>query len=135
MLNMPTVMEAAFNLFKSFASDKMKERLHAYPAGSGNVQNTLIEALGPEVLPKELGGTNGTMQDHIGNTKRNKNPSWSIMYKILVPDYTVKIFEERRQWFKEQTKFKAAEAKRPGKAKTYEDIFGMEGSFRKLTVD
>ena len=58
-----------------------------------------------------------------------------FIFYLLTADYTVKIFEDNRQWFADVCKYKAEERKRPGKAKTYSDIFGMEGSFRKLNVD
>jgi len=38
-------------------------------------------------------------------------------------------------WFKEQELFKADESKRPGKPKTHDDLFGLEGSFRQLIID
>lgn len=40
-----------------------------------------------------------------------------------------------KDWFLEQEKLKADESKRPGKPKTYGDLFGMEGSFKQLTID
>jgi len=113
MVNLPPAMEAVFTLYKSFANEKMQSRMNAHPKSDG--YEALIGSLGKEVLPKEYGGTNGTLQDHI--------------------EYTVKIFEDNRQWFADVCKYKAEERKRPGKAKTYSDIFGMEGSFRKLNVD
>lgn len=50
-------------------------------------------------------------------------------------DYTLKIFQDNAAWFSDVCKYKADEKKRPGNPKTYETIFGMEGSFRKLNVD
>lgn len=38
-------------------------------------------------------------------------------------------------WFKEQEKSKANEALRPGAPKTADELFGMDGTFRKLTID
>lgn len=40
-----------------------------------------------------------------------------------------------RDWFKEQETVKANESKRPGKPKTHDDLFGLEGSFRQLVID
>lgn len=42
---------------------------------------------------------------------------------------------EYAPWFKEQDLSKANEALRPGSPKTADDLFGMDGTFRKLTID
>ena len=67
MINMPPPMEAVFTLYKSFANEKMQKRMRAHLKGEG--YSALIESLGKEVLPVEYGGTNGTLQEHIGNFK------------------------------------------------------------------
>ena len=43
--------------------------------------------------------------------------------------------EKDNSWITKQYKYKSNEKKRPGKEKLYSDIFGMEGSFRQLSVD
>lgn len=42
---------------------------------------------------------------------------------------------EYAPWFKEQDASKANEALRPGAPKTADDLFGMDGTFRKLSID
>lgn len=43
--------------------------------------------------------------------------------------------EDHAEWFKEDSKYVSNESKRIGKPKTANDVFGIEGSFRKLNVD
>jgi hypothetical protein len=62
-LNLPSIMEGIFGIMKSFSKDKMKERLFVHKKGD---LSALHEAVGTEVLPEEFGGTNGTIEDHIG---------------------------------------------------------------------
>lgn len=42
---------------------------------------------------------------------------------------------EYTPWFKEQENSKANEALRPGGARATDDLFGMDGTFRQLTID
>lgn len=65
-LNMPGLMEGIFSMMKSFSKEKMRDRLIVHPKGDLSM---LHEAVGTEILPKEFGGTNGTLQDHIGKTR------------------------------------------------------------------
>ena len=65
---MPSFVESIFNLIKSFAKDKMKERFHVHQAGE---LEAIQEDIGKDVLPEEYGGNNGTIQDHLGNVIDN----------------------------------------------------------------
>jgi hypothetical protein len=47
----------------------------------------------------------------------------------------LKKLESYKDWFIEQEKLKSDESRRIGKAVTSSDLFGFEGSFRKLNVD
>ncbi|PSN30162.1 hypothetical protein C0J52_27760 [Blattella germanica] len=77
--------------------------------------DSVLEQVPKRVLPQEYGGDAGPLDK-------------------ITADWKKKV-EGYRTWFKEQEKYRSDEKKRPGKAKTQEDLFGLEGSFRQLNVD
>ncbi|KAH9631383.1 hypothetical protein HF086_012171 [Spodoptera exigua] len=75
----------------------------------------LHEYVPKELLPTEYGGT-GSPLEEINN-------AW------------IKKLEEYKDWFKAQESLKANEALRPGKPTNYDELFGIDGSFRQLAID
>lgn len=47
----------------------------------------------------------------------------------------MKKLEEYKDWFAESETIKANEALRPGKPTNYDELFGIDGSFRQLVID
>lgn len=76
---------------------------------------TLYDYVEKDLLPEEYGGKAGKLQD--------------------IHDAWVKKLEEYGPWFKEQENIKADESKRPGKQINYDDLFGLDGSFKQLSID
>jgi len=111
-INMPSVMESFFKMAQGFQKEKMRERNHVHPVGD---YSKMQEDLGLEVLPTEYGGTNVSMSE--------------------LRDYWIDQMDKNRDWLMEQSKYKTDEKKRPGKPKSHADVFGIEGSFRKLEID
>lgn len=54
---------------------------------------------------------------------------------VSLPDAWVKKLEEYKDWFAEQENLKANETLRPGKPTNYDELFGIDGSFRQLVID
>ena len=75
----------------------------------------LCKVIPKEVLPEEYGGQGGKIE-HIAAHWKSK-------------------IESYRDWFIEDEKYRTDENKRPGKPRTSESVFGLEGSFRQLAVD
>lgn len=111
LINVPAFAEMLVNLIKSVLKEKIASRIHVHSKGF----SSLHERVSTEILPTEYGGQSGPIMEH-----------WSAWVKKL---------ESYRDWFVEQEKFKSDESKRIGKTVTSSDLFGFEGSFRKLNVD
>ncbi|KAK7861949.1 hypothetical protein R5R35_006319 [Gryllus longicercus] len=109
-LHMKSIFESIFNLFKTFMKEKLRNRVHVH-----SDLNTFYQSVPKEILPKEYGGNAGTIKE-ISEEWQKKLEAW-------------------RQYFAEDDQFCAVESKRPGRPKTHQDLFGLEGSFRPLAVD
>ncbi|CAL4095895.1 unnamed protein product [Meganyctiphanes norvegica] len=110
-INTPAAFDTVFSIFKSFMKEKMKKRIHIH----GSDLESLHKQIPKDILPKEYGGTNGTVEE--------------------ITKYWLEKVDAKRDWLLEDEKYKVDESKRPGKPKTTSDLFGIEGSFRKLNVD
>jgi len=113
VLNLPPVMEKLHEMASSFQKKKMKDRQKIHPKGDFS---GLHADVGIEVLPKEYGGTNDSIEDHVKYWRQEA--------------------ENARDYLMLQSSYMTDESRRPGgKPKGYADIFGIEGSFRKLEID
>lgn len=66
---------------------------------------------------------------------RNVETLQKTVIQIIIVEKWIKILEDHTPWFKEQENIKADESKRPGKPTNYDDLFGVDGSFRQLSID
>ena len=112
VLNLPRLMESVNNIFQRLKKQKMRDRSQTHAAGD---LKKLHEDVGRDILPVEYGGTNGTIEDLIHYWRRRAEDAKEDLIKL--------------------NNYKTNEAKRPGKPKLHADIFGIEGSFRKLEID
>ena len=93
------------------------------------------------MLPKELGGE-GMSYDELTGNKVALFHRFSMAFEFTFvcnclkwTAFWKKKAENNRQWLMEREQMKSDEKKRPGRPKTSEEMFGIEGSFRKLNVD
>lgn len=107
----PSSFETMFNLIKSFMKDKLKKRLTLH----GEDITTLYKHIPQKCLPTEYGGEAGSIDE-------------------LAAAWRIKV-ESERAWLLEDEKRRSDEKKRPGRPKTADALFGMEGSFRKMEFD
>ncbi|XKL64437.1 hypothetical protein PGB90_004523 [Kerria lacca] len=104
------LVDTIINFVKPILKEKLRERIYVHQD-----LNSLYEYVPKDILPEEYGGFAGPIADI--------NKQW--LDKMI----------NYRDWFLEEEKIKADENKRPGKPKTQDDLFGMEGSFKQLSID
>jgi len=112
ILNRPSIMDTVADMVKGLQKEKMQRRQVVHPQGD---YIGLVDDLGKEILPTEYGGTNGCLDDLTKFWKRE--------------------VEASHDWLKLQTTYKSEENLRQGRPKLHADLFGIEGSFRKLDID
>lgn len=110
-INAPSAMESFFNLFKSFMKKKLADRLHIH----GSDLTEFYKLVPRAALPREYGGDAGPIN-------------------ALTASFNAKIMSYK-DYMVEDEKYKSDEKKRIGSPKTSSDMFGMEGSFRTLSLD
>ncbi|KAJ2940271.1 hypothetical protein O0L34_g11841 [Tuta absoluta] len=110
VVNASPIIDTVVNLVKPFLKEKIKNRIFIHTD-----LESLYEHVPREMLPEEYGGNGGSLDDI--------NKAW---LKKLV---------EYKPWFEAQESIKANEALRPGKPTNYDELFGIDGSFRQLSID
>uniref|UniRef100_A0A336MFQ7 CSON014692 protein n=1 Tax=Culicoides sonorensis TaxID=179676 RepID=A0A336MFQ7_CULSO len=110
VINVSPLVDTIVNFVKPFLKEKIRERIHLHSS-----MDSLYKFVPKDMLPIEYGGQAGNIKD--------LNEQWRQKLK----DYT--------PWFKEQEASKADETLRPGGSRSADDLFGMDGTFRKLTID
>ncbi|RZC41215.1 CRAL TRIO domain containing protein [Asbolus verrucosus] len=93
-----------------FLKEKIQNRIHVHPD-----MESLHKFVPKEMLPEEYGGTGGRLE-------------------VFMEQWLEKL-REYRPWFQEQENIKADESKRPGKPTNHEELFGLDGSFKQLSID
>lgn len=131
VINVSPFVDTITNFVKPFLKEKIRQRIHLH-----STMESLYKHVPKSMLPTEYGGDAGNVAD--------LNSKWATMCVsantfsncfILFADLWRQKMAEYAPWFKEQDKSKANEALRPGSPKTADDLFGMDGTFRKLTID
>ncbi|XP_063368553.1 alpha-tocopherol transfer protein-like [Cydia amplana] len=110
IVNASPLIDKIINFVKPFLKEKIRKRIFCHTDFS-----TLYEHVPQEMLPEEYGGNGGSLADI--------NKAWHA--KLI--EYT--------PWFKAQESVKANEALRPGRPTNYDELFGIDGSFRQLSID
>jgi len=63
VINAPKFLDISFKIFKSFMSEKIKKRINIY----SHMMQSCFKDIPANILPVEYGGTDGTIQELIGN--------------------------------------------------------------------
>nr|XP_022907105.1 alpha-tocopherol transfer protein-like [Onthophagus taurus] len=109
-INIPSWIDKLMALIKPFMKKELLEVLQLH-----SDLETLYKYVPQSCLPKDYGGNAESFQE-LAKKQR----------KLLL---------ENADYFIEEEKLITDESKRPGKPKNAGDIFGVEGSFKKLNID
>ncbi|XP_014233161.1 alpha-tocopherol transfer protein-like [Trichogramma pretiosum] len=110
-INAPNFIDRIVTLVKSAIKPKLASRVHVHSSGL----DSLYEHVPKSVLPADYGGEQASMNE-LDEKWRGKLADW-------------------RDWFLKEEVLNANEDLRPGPQLDYDDLFGFQGSFRKLEVD
>ncbi|XP_015513350.1 uncharacterized protein LOC107219599 [Neodiprion lecontei] len=110
IINTAPFVEILMNIAKPFMKKELMNMIFLHSS-----VDTLNKRIPVDLLPNDQGGKAGPLKD-----------LWAAELKNL---------EEHRAWFLEEDMRKVDESLRPDKAKNITDIFGIEGSFKKLDID
>lgn len=110
IINAPGIIDKILNVLMPVISPKIAARIHAFPKGSDKI----FDHIPRQYLPSDLGGTGASVKELTGSWRQK--------------------IDEYRDWFLQQEKFHSDETKRPAETIASE-LFGVDGSFKKLSID
>lgn len=110
LVNANSFAEAFINLSKPFLKKELASKIFVHTSCESLHQHVTKAA-----LPKEFGGNLDSMSSY---------------HKTSLEE-----LERYTDWLKEEETLRVDESRRPGKAKNTGDVFGVEGSFKKLDID
>ncbi|CAH1982463.1 unnamed protein product [Acanthoscelides obtectus] len=108
--NIPSFMDKILALMKPFMKKELYDSIQIH-----TTMESLYAQVPKDILPQEYGGSCESLKN--------------------LHDKFLKLMAESEDLFKFQETQLADESKRPGKPKSISDVFGMEGTFKKLEVD
>ncbi|KAK9721330.1 CRAL/TRIO domain [Popillia japonica] len=131
VVNISPLVHTIIEWVKPFLKEKIKNRIHVHTD-----MESLYKFVPKDVLPEEYGGTAGKAEEYGGTA--GKVQAFHDQWRQKLRDYkpwfqeqeNVKADENYKPWFQEQENVKADESKRPGQPTNYDDLFGVDGSFR-----
>ncbi|XP_018393623.1 PREDICTED: alpha-tocopherol transfer protein-like [Cyphomyrmex costatus] len=111
VINAAPAAELLFNMGKPFMKSELIDTIHFHSS-----LESLSEYIPVDALPTETGGKAGSV------------------HKLA--EIQEKKFEDYREWFLlDESTRRVNEALRIGKSKTVNDLFGIDGNFKKLDID
>ncbi|XP_065201065.1 alpha-tocopherol transfer protein-like [Planococcus citri] len=111
MLNVVPFIDMVMNMLRPFMKPHLQALFQFHQANSPEVYEHIPKSL----IPKECGGDGESLSVLQAETK--------------------KILEDNVEWFKKEELQRVDESKRQGKPKDTNALFGMSGSFKKLSLD
>lgn len=130
IVNVSPFVDTIVNFVKPFIKEKIRQRIHFH-----SDMESLYKFVPKSMLPTEYGGDSGSIEVLHGLFLLFYLFSFVFNYFVLFTEQWVAKMLSYAPWFKEQEKSKANESLRPGAPKTADELFGMDGTFRKLTID
>ncbi|KAF5308777.1 hypothetical protein FQR65_LT06010 [Abscondita terminalis] len=111
-INIFPLLEKIYNLVKIVLSKKMQSKILIYDEKNSY---KLLESVPASILPEEYDGIVCNEDEFIAKWKKK--------------------VESYHEWFQEDEKYRSYEELRKGESVTHSDIFGVEGSFRRMSFD
>nr|XP_031836054.1 alpha-tocopherol transfer protein-like [Nomia melanderi]XP_031836055.1 alpha-tocopherol transfer protein-like [Nomia melanderi] len=110
-INTPSVMDVILNMAKPFMKKELWNMIHLHSS-----MKSLEEFVSLDTLPSDVDG---------------EQESLSKMHEEYIKE-----IDSKRDWFVEEEELgHVDESQRVGKSKTANDLFGVEGTFKKLEID
>ncbi|XP_055372732.1 alpha-tocopherol transfer protein-like [Condylostylus longicornis] len=106
----PPIFQMVLKTFRTLFRDKMAQRILIHD----NLES-LHKCVPKNILPNEYGGDAGTCAE-------------------ISAQYILPIMLKSKEWLQDDAQYKSDESKRVGQSKN-NDMFGIEGSFKKLEID